>query len=217
MRHGVAPDLIWSLITTVLLTCTRLGGFRFPAVSVGQVSSLRVRGVCSFSGRESRGRCCGGGVSVPPGRLEVQLAGRPWGVRGTLGAVRTHCGVFLFPQGTEQRGQRIRRVTRWAATGGWAAAAATTAGAPRSPRARPWRTGCGGCPYGAPGVWASRTHTWSRSADAPWPWRRSAFIHELDGGHCANNHKIYAKSQPFPLNRTNDASVGSRARGLSAG
>lgn len=213
----MAPDVIWSLITTVLLMHTHWGGFRFPAVSVGQVSSPRVGGVCSFSGRESRGRCCGGGASVPPGCLEVQLAGRPWEARGTLGAVKAHCRVFLFPQGTEQRGQRIRRVTRRAATGGWAAAAAMAAGAPRSPRARPWRKGCGGCPFGAPGVRASWTHTWCRSADTPWPRRGSAFIHEPDGGRCANNHKIYAKSQPFPLNRTNDASVGSRAGGLSAG
>lgn len=136
-------------------------------------------------------------------------AGWLWGARVTPGAARTHCRVFLFPQGTEQREQRIRRLTRRAATGGWAAAAATAAGAPRSPRARPWRTGCGGCPCGAPGVRASQTHTWCRSADAPWPRRGPVFIHEPDGGHCANNHKIYAKSQPFPLNRTSDASVGS--------
>ena len=97
-------------------------------------------------------------------------------------------------------------------SGGW-----DRAGAPRSPRARPWRTGCGGCPCGAPGVRASRTHTWCRSADTPWPRRGPVFIHEPDGGHCANNHKIYAKSQPFPLNRTSEASVGSRAGGLSVG
>ena len=61
----------------------------------------------------------------------------------------------------------------------------------------------------APGVRASQTHTWCRSAHTPWPRRGPVFIHEPDGEHCANNHKIYAKSQPFPLNCTNDASVGS--------
>lgn len=48
-----------------------------------------------------------------------------WGARVTPGTVRTHCRVFPFPpQGTEQRGQRIR----------WA-----TGGQPPEARQQQWR------------------------------------------------------------------------------